>query len=144
VSDDGVIIVGGGIAGLAAAHRVTELAAARGARVRVTLVEAASRLGGTIATERVDGFLVESGADSFLTEKPWALDLCRRIGLDDQLIATRDADRRTFVVRDGRLHPLPEGFLLLAPTRLAPLMASRLFSWGGKARMALDLVLPPR
>lgn len=142
MSDGGVVVVGGGIAGLAAAHRVTELAASRGVRVPVTLVEAASRLGGSIATERVDGFLVESGADSFLTEKPWALDLCRRIGLDAQLIGTRDADRRTFVVRDGRLHPLPDGFLLLAPTRFAPLVASGLFSWGGKLRMALDLVLP--
>ncbi len=137
----GVVVVGGGIAGLAAAHRVTELAAASGTPVRVTLLEAAPRLGGTIASERVDGFLVESGADSFLTEKPWALELCRRIGLEDRLIGTRDADRRTFVVRAGRLHALPEGFLLLAPTRFAPLLRSPLFTWCGKVRMALDLFL---
>jgi oxygen-dependent protoporphyrinogen oxidase len=140
--DAGIVVIGGGIAGLAAAHRVTELAAARGTSIRVTLLEAAPRLGGAIASERVDGFLIEGGADSFLTDKPWALDLCRRIGVEDRLIRTRDADRRTFVVHAGRLHPLPEGFLMLAPTRLAPLLRSSLFTWGGKLRMALDLVLP--
>jgi oxygen-dependent protoporphyrinogen oxidase len=138
----GVVVVGGGISGLAAAHHVLELAAARGERLPVTLLEAGTRVGGAIASERVDGFLVEAGADSFLTEKPWALALCRRLGLEDRLITTRDERRRTFVVRDGRLHPLPEGFLLLAPTRLWPLVTSGLFSWSGKLRMACDLVLP--
>ncbi len=137
-----VIVVGGGIAGLAAAHRLTELAAVRQAPIRVTLLEAASRVGGAIATERVDGFLVEAGADNFLTEKPWALALCHRLGLDDRLIATRDEQRRTFVVHDGRLHPLPEGFLLVAPTRIGALLRSSLFTWAGKLRMACDLVLP--
>ncbi len=142
--DPGIVVIGGGVAGLAAAHRVTELAAARGTPVRVTLLEAAARLGGTIASERVDGFLIEAGADSVLTEKPWALDLCRRIGLETRVIGTRDADRRTFVVHEGRLHPLPEGFLLLAPTRFVPLVTTPLFSWRGKLRMALDLILPRR
>src|SRR5205085_1586363 len=140
--DAGIVVVGGGVAGLAAAHHVTELAAANDTPVRVTLLEAAARLGGTIASERVDGFLVEAGADSLLTEKPWALDLCRRIGLEDRVIGTRDADRRTFIVHDGRLHALPDGFLLLAPTRFTPLLTTPLFSLRGKLRMALDLVLP--
>jgi oxygen-dependent protoporphyrinogen oxidase len=138
----GIVVVGGGIAGLAAAHRALELAAARDARVRVTLLEAGPRLGGTIASERTGGFLVESGADSFLTEKPWALALCRRLGIEDRLVRTRDEARRTFVVHAGRLYPLPEGFLLLAPTRLWPLVTSGLFTWRGKLRMGLDLVLP--
>ena len=137
-----VIIVGGGIAGLAAAHRLTELAAARGTPIAVTLLEAGSRLGGTIATERVDGFLVETGADSFLTDKPWGLALCRRLGIEDRLVGTRDSERRTFVVHAGRLQPLPEGFLLVAPTRAASLLRSPLFTWGGKLRMACDLFLP--
>jgi oxygen-dependent protoporphyrinogen oxidase len=137
-----VIVIGGGLAGLAAAHRLTELAAERRVPIRVTLLEAAPRLGGSIATERNDGFLVEAGADSFLTEKPWALALCRRLGLDDRLIGTRDEQRRTFVVRDGRLQPLPQGFLLIAPTQLGPLVRSPLFTWAGKLRMAADLVLP--
>jgi oxygen-dependent protoporphyrinogen oxidase len=133
-----VVVVGGGLAGLAAAQRVRE----RAPSCQVTLVEATERVGGSIRTERANGFLIEAGADSFLTEKPWALDLCRRLGLEDRLIRTRDEERRTFVVRNGRLHPLPDGFLLMAPTRLMPLVASPLFTPLGKLRMALDLVLP--
>jgi oxygen-dependent protoporphyrinogen oxidase len=135
-------VVGGGIAGLAAAHRATEWARERGRTVEVVLLEAADRLGGTIQTERRDGFLVELGPDSFLSEKPWALALCRRLGLESALVRTDDRFRRVYVVRQGRLHPLPEGFQLLAPTRLRPLITSPLFSWRGKLRMALDLVLP--
>jgi protoporphyrinogen/coproporphyrinogen III oxidase len=137
-----LVVVGGGITGLAAAHRAVELAGERGLSLDLTLLEAGDRLGGTIASERRDGFLVECGPDSFLSEKPWALALCRRLGLEDRLVRTDDRFRRTFVVWGGALHPLPEGFQLLAPTRLGPLLASRLFTWPGKLRMALDLVLP--
>ncbi len=137
-----LVVVGGGITGLAAAHRAVELAAEQGRSLDLTLLEAGDRLGGTIATERRDGFLVECGPDSFLSEKPWALALCRRLGLEDRLVRTDDRFRRTFVVWGGTLHPLPEGFQLLAPTRLGPLLASRLFTWPGKLRMVLDLVLP--
>jgi oxygen-dependent protoporphyrinogen oxidase len=110
--------------------------------VDVVLLEARERLGGSIATERRDGFLVECGPDSFLSEKPWALALCRRLGLEARLTRTDDRFRKTYVLHRGRLHALPEGFQLLAPTRLGPLLATGLFSWRGKARMALDLVLP--
>jgi protoporphyrinogen/coproporphyrinogen III oxidase len=137
-----LIVVGGGLSGLAAAHRAVELARERSRPLELTVLEAAERLGGTIQTERRDGFLVECGPDSFLSEKPWALALCRRLGLEDRLIGTDDRFRRVFVVFRGRLHPLPDGFQLLAPTRLAPFLASRLFSWPGKLRMAADLVLP--
>ena len=137
-----IVVVGGGIAGLAAAHRVIELSRERGSAVDLTIFEAADRLGGTIRTERHDGFLVECGPDSFLSEKPWALALCRRLGIADRLVRTDDRFRRTFVVFGGRLHPLPDGFQLLAPTRLRPFLASSLFSWPGKLRMALDLALP--
>src|SRR5438132_6235533 len=137
-----VVIVGGGIAGLAAAHRVVEWSRERGRAVELTLFEAADRLGGTIQTERRDGFLVECGPDSFLSEKPWALALCRRLGVEDRLVRTDDRFRRTYVAFRGRLHPLPDGFQLLAPTRLGPFLRSRLFSWSGKLRMAMDLILP--
>jgi oxygen-dependent protoporphyrinogen oxidase len=135
-------VVGGGIAGLAAAHRAVEIARERGAALELTLFEAADRIGGTIRTERHEGFLVECGPDSFLSEKPWALALCRRLGIEDRLIRTDDRFRRTYVVFRGRLHPLPDGFQLLAPTRLGPFVRSGLFSWPGKLRMAMDLVLP--
>ena len=89
-----------------------------------------------------DGFLVEAGPDSFLSEKPWALALCRRLGVEDRLVAHRRPLPHGLRVAAGRLHPLPDGFLLLAPTRARALRPSRLFSWPGKLRMALDLVLP--
>jgi oxygen-dependent protoporphyrinogen oxidase len=135
-------VVGGGVAGLAAAHRAVELATERGIRLDLTLLEARERLGGTIASERTGGFLVEAGPDSFLSEKPWALALCQRVGLESRLIRTDDRFRKVFVWHAGRLHPLPEGFQLLAPTALAPFATSSLFSLGGKLRMALDLILP--
>jgi protoporphyrinogen/coproporphyrinogen III oxidase len=135
-------VVGGGISGLAAAHRAVELARERGLALDLALLEGADRLGGTIQSERRDGFLVEGGPDSFISEKPWALALCRRLGVEGRLVRTDDRYRSAFVVYGGRLHALPEGFQMMAPTRLAPLLASPLFSWPGKARMALDLVLP--
>jgi oxygen-dependent protoporphyrinogen oxidase len=135
-----VAIVGGGIAGLAAALRVTE----RRPDASLVLFEAAPRLGGTIATVRERGFTIETGPDSFITEKPWALALCERLGIAGDLVGTREGDRRTHVARGDRLHALPDGFLLLAPTSLWPLVRSPLFSWTGKLRMGLDLVLPRR
>jgi oxygen-dependent protoporphyrinogen oxidase len=137
-----LVVVGGGIAGLAAAHRALELARERGLALDLTLLEARPRLGGTIDTERTGGFLVEAGPDSFISEKPWALDLCRRLGVEGDLVRTDDRFRRTFVWHRGRLHVLPEGFQLLAPTSWGPFLRSGLFSWPGKLRMALDLVLP--
>lgn len=139
-----IAVVGGGISGLAAAHRLVELAAAAQRPIDVRLFESSQRVGGVIATEQIGDFLIENGPDSFLSEKPWALALSQRIGLTDELIGTREELRRTYVVHDGQLHPLPEGFLLLAPTRFGPLLASHLFTWPGKLRMALDLVLPRR
>ena len=137
-----LVVIGGGIAGLAAAHRAVELARERSLRLDLALLEARDRLGGTIASERVDGFLVEAGPDSFLSEKPWALALCRRLGIEDRLVRTDDRFRKVFVWHRGRLHPLPDGFQLLAPTALLPFATSSLFSLPGKLRMALDLVLP--
>src|SRR2546422_4582358 len=137
-----LVVVGGGITGLAAAHRAVELARQRSLALDLARIEARDRLGGTIATERADGFLIEAGPDSFLSEKPWALELCRRLGVEDRLVRTDDRFRKVFVWRRGRLHPLPDGFQLLAPTRLGPFLSSDLFSWSGKLRMALDLVRP--
>lgn len=139
-----LVVIGGGLAGLSAAHRILELATLRGAAVELALCEAEHRLGGVIATERDGEYLIEAGADAFLTEKPWALDLCERLGITSRLVATRPAHRRAFVVHRGRLRPLPDGFALLAPARIGPMLRSPLFSWPGKARMMLDLVLPPR
>jgi oxygen-dependent protoporphyrinogen oxidase len=132
-----VVVVGGGITGLAAAHRLVERGTAD-----VMLLEASDRLGGVLATERTGGFTLEVGPDSIITEKPWAVALAERIGFGDRLVGTREGERRTWVVHRGRLLPLPEGFLLMAPTNPWSVVRSPLFSWRGKLRMALDLVLP--
>ncbi|MGH7812149.1 MAG: FAD-dependent oxidoreductase, partial [Candidatus Binatia bacterium] len=123
-----VIVVGAGIAGLAAAHRLAEIAKEKSFAVEVTLLEASPRLGGTIHTERAGDFLVEAGPDSFITEKPWALRLCERIGLSSRLLSTRAAYQKIYVVQRGKLVPLPEGFFLLAPTRLWPFLQTPLFT----------------
>lgn len=137
-----MVIVGAGLTGLAAAHRL--VARTSGARrpVEVVVLEAKDRVGGSVWTERAGGFTLEGGADSFITNKPWALDLCRELGLGDQIIAPDDRNRRSFVVRDGRLLPIPEGFVLMAPGRLLPLLSSPILSTRGKLRLLLDLVLP--
>jgi len=137
-----VIVVGGGIAGLAAAHRLTELAGANSLNLDIKLLEASSRLGGSIATERVGDFLVEAGPDSFITEKPWALRLCERLGLTSRLVSTQSAHQKIYIVHDGKLVELPEGFFLLAPTQVWPFIQTPLFSWAGKLRMAMELFLP--
>jgi len=133
-----VLIIGGGISGLAAAHRVLEL----NPSTRVTILEASSKLGGTIQTEHRDGFLLERGPDSFISEKPHALALAKRLGLESQLIQTNEEFRRSFIVRNGRLRAVPEGFQLMAPSRMWPFITSDIFSVAGKARMAADLFLP--
>ena len=137
-----IIVIGGGISGLSAAHHLVELRLEKNLPLEVILLEGSGRLGGAIATRHTDGFLIEEGPDSFITTKPWALSLCRRIGLDSHLIPTNDAYRRTFVVHRGRLLPIPDGFFMLAPTQFFPFVRSPLFSWRGKLRMALDLILP--
>lgn len=134
-----VVVVGGGIAGLSAAHRLTESGRPG---LEVTLLERSGRFGGTIRTVELDGCLVELGPDSFLTSKPWLSDLAGRLGVADRIIPTARTHRRSHVVHRGKLHPLPDGFLMMAPTRLWPMVATSLFSWKGKARCALDLVLP--
>jgi oxygen-dependent protoporphyrinogen oxidase len=137
-----VVIIGGGITGLAAAHRLIERHHKSGKQVDLTLIEAGSRLGGIVQTREREGFLLESGPDSFISEKPEALALTRRLGLESHLIETNETHRRSFIVRRGRLLPVPEGFHLLAPSRFWPFIKSDIFSWAGKVRMALDLLLP--
>ena len=139
-----VVIIGAGITGLAAAHRILERCAGASQSVELRVLEADAQAGGIIKTEERDGFLIERGPDSFITEKPDALSLVRRLGLAPQLVDTNTEHRRSFVVRNGRLLPVPDGFNLLAPARLWPFVTSGIFSWPGKARMAMDLVLPRR
>jgi oxygen-dependent protoporphyrinogen oxidase len=135
-----VAVIGGGITGLAAAHRLIELTP----QARVTLFDTGERSGGVLRTERHSGYLVELSADNFITNVPWGVDLCRRLGLEDQLLPTRQSQRRAFVVRRGRLVPMPLGFHLLSPSRLWPVLRSPLLSWPGKLRVLSELFVPRR
>jgi oxygen-dependent protoporphyrinogen oxidase len=137
-----VAIVGGGIAGLATAEALLARGRERGVPVRPTILEAGPRAGGVIATERTDGFVIEAGPDCFITDKPWGVALCRRLGLEAELVGTNAACRRSFILRGRRLLPVPEGFQLLAPSRLGAFAASPVLGPVGKLRAALDLLLP--
>lgn len=135
-----VVVVGGGITGLAAARRLAMLAPG----AAITLIEQEDRLGGKIITERVNGFVIEGGPDSFLSVKPRGIGLCKELGLADHLQGTDERHRRTFVMKGGRLRRLPEGLTGLIPSRLGPMVRTSLISPLGKARMGLDFLLPPR
>jgi oxygen-dependent protoporphyrinogen oxidase len=141
-----IAIIGGGISGLSAAFTLEEKRQS-GTPVEYVLFEAAPRLGGVLVTARVDGCLVEAGPDSFISEKPWAADLCRIIGLGDQLIGSNDADRKTYIVlhKNGRdrLVVMPDGLMFMVPTKILPTVMSPLFSLGTKMRMAAEWFHPP-
>ncbi|RPJ76668.1 MAG: protoporphyrinogen oxidase [Acidobacteria bacterium] len=132
-----VVVVGGGVAGLATAYELHR----RGIPVRV--FERAARAGGVVLTERVDGFTFDAGPDALLIQKPAAIQLCRELGLGDRLFTT-SKPRTAFILRDGVLHPLPESSVLGIPRNVSALAATRLFSLAGKARMAMEILLRPR
>jgi len=130
-----VAVVGAGISGLAAAYELQR----RGVRVRV--LEASDRLGGVIRSDRFDGWVIDAGPDSLLVQKPAAVALCRELGLGDRLISTL-TPRTAYILRNDRLHALPEGSFLGFPLRLGALANSSLFSLGGKLRMACEVLIP--
>ncbi len=135
-----IAVIGGGIAGLAAAHRLMEIAP----DANVSLLEASDRLGGSLRTVERDGFIIEQGADSFITNVPWGVDLCRRVGLADELTPTNDTGRRALIIRRGKLLPVPDGFMLMAPSRAWPILSSSILSPWGKLRLACEYFVPRR
>ncbi len=139
-----VAIIGGGIAGLATAFYLQEKARQAGLPLSYSLIESAPDFGGKIVTHEGDGFVVEGGPDSFITQKPAALRLCRELGLEDRLLGTNDARRKVYVLDGGRLRSLPDGVMLIVPTRFTPFALSPLISVPGKLRMGMDLFIPPR
>jgi oxygen-dependent protoporphyrinogen oxidase len=139
-----VAVLGAGLTGLAAAFRLQELATARGEAIEVTLFEAGSRPGGLVGTERIGGYLVDIGADSFLTNKPGAVGLCRRLGIEGRLVATDTRFRGALVLHQGQTVPIPEGFQLLSPTAIWPIITTPLFSTWGKLRLLAEWLIPGR
>ncbi|MBZ5656281.1 MAG: protoporphyrinogen oxidase [Acidobacteriia bacterium] len=137
-----IAIIGGGISGLSAAFALEEKRRA-GAPVEYVLFESSPRLGGVLVTDRVEDCLVEAGPDSFITEKPWAADLCRKIGLGDQLIGSNDPERKTYILTKGKLVVMPDGLMFMVPTKILPTVFSPLFSLRTKMRMAAEWFHPP-
>src|SRR5712692_4431899 len=131
-----VVIVGGGIAGLATAYELSR----RG--VSFVVLERAARAGGVILSEEIDGFTIDGGPDSLLIQKPEGIRLCEEIGLGNRLIAT-SPPRIAYIQRGSRLHPLPAASVLGIPTRVGPFLTTRLFSWPGKLRIGMELIVPP-
>ncbi len=142
VGPDRIVVIGAGLSGLTAANRIVERGKTLRRPCEPVVLEAKDRIGGAIWTDHLQGFTLEGGADSFITNKPWAVALCRDLGLGEKLIGTDTQHRRSFVVRDGKLLPVPEGFVLMAPNRLGPILTTPTISWRGKLRMLMDLVLP--
>jgi oxygen-dependent protoporphyrinogen oxidase len=135
-----VAVIGGGISGLAAAHRLTELVP----EIRLAIYEATDRLGGVLETVHRDSYLVERSADSFITKYPWATDLCQRLGIADELVPTDESRRRALVVHNGKLQRVPAGFVLMTPNRRWPILTTPILSWQGKLRVLAEPWVPRR
>lgn len=135
-----VVVCGGGLSGLSAAHRLVELAPEH----EVIVLEGSERAGGLLGTIERDGFVIETGPDSILSEKRAAIELAERLGVAHRLVRTNDAHRGAYVVSRGRLERVPEGFSLIAPTRLSAWMETPIVSWRGKLRAALEPLIPAR
>ena len=139
-----IAIIGGGISGLSAALRVHELAVEQQRDVRITLLEGSHRLGGVLQTEHIGDYLVEQAADMWITNKPEGVRLCEKLGLADRLIPTNAQFRKSLVLRNGRAHPVPEGFQLMVPEQAWPMLRSPLLSWRGKLRLMAECFVPAR
>ena len=135
-----IAILGAGTSGLAAAHRLHQLMPQAVLRV----FDRRNRTGGVLETLQKDGFQIEQSADNFITTVPWGLDFCKELGLGDELVQTNPHARRTYVVRKGKLHLLPDGFLMMAPTKLMPMATTPILSPLGKLRAGLELLIPSR
>src|SRR2546426_7183873 len=132
-----VAIIGGGISGLSTAYYLSK------AGVSSTLIEARPRLGGVIQTERIEDCVIEAGPDSFLAMKPWAFDLIREVGLESEVIGSNDHERKTYIRKRGRMVELPDGVQFIVPTKILPMLTTRLVSWPTKFRMALEWLRRP-
>jgi oxygen-dependent protoporphyrinogen oxidase len=139
-----IAIIGGGITGLSTAFFLQEKLKEKSLSPEIILIESDNRLGGKIVSERVGDFMIEGGPDSFLSQKPWGLTLCRKLGLMDKIVQTHPIDKAIYILSHGKLQPFPEGMNLMVPGKIAPFLWTPLVSPAGKARMGLDLLIPKK
>lgn len=131
------VIIGGGISGLSAAYYLAK------AGIRPLVLERRPHVGGVIRTSVQRGCVLEEGPDGFMAAKPWAMNLIRELGLEDQVIGSNDHSRVTYIVKKGKLVPMPEGLMMMVPTKILPLVETPLLSWGAKIRMGLEFLRQP-
>jgi len=139
-----IAIIGAGISGLSAAFRLNSLNKDNKTGIEIDLFEKSSRAGGNISTKVENGYVIEEGADSFITSKPWGIDLCKKLGIEKNLISTNDSNRKTYVYFDNKLNELPEGFFLMAPSNIEAFNKSPFFTNDGKKRILQELDIAPR
>jgi oxygen-dependent protoporphyrinogen oxidase len=139
-----IAIVGGGITGLSAAYFIQQYIKQENKPIKLILIEKENRLGGSILTVEKNGFIIEGGPDCFLSEKPEAVQLCHHLGIQDQLIGTNKGVKGIFILSNGKLRELPDGFMLVAPTSFSSFIKNPLITPRGKLRMAMDLILPAK
>jgi len=139
-----IVIIGGGVGGLTCARALSIASEGKNEHLEIVILEASSRFGGIIQTERHDDFVMDRGPDAWVTNKPEAADLARDLGLQDEVISTIEKNRRVYIAHRGKLHAMPEGLVLGIPTRLLPIAKTSLFSLRAKARMALEPFVPAR
>ncbi len=139
-----IVVIGGGIAGLSAAWRLQKSFQSSQIPLNLLLLEASPQTGGVLKSASREGFLLEMGPDCFISEKPRGIGLCRELGLGSELIGTREGFRRSFILRNDRFHPVPEGFYLMGPSKTRPFLESRLLSWRGKFRALCEPLIPTR
>ena len=133
-----LIIIGGGIAGLSAAYYAQK----QDPSVEITLLDADSHWGGKITTDRVDGFVIEGGPDTFLATKKWGVELCKELGLSERLHGTNPKTKNTYVLHKNRLEALPDGLAMMIPGKVMPMLTTGLLNWAQKLRIGFDFVLP--
>lgn len=132
------LIIGGGISGLSAAYYLSK------AGIGPTLLERAPRVGGVIQTQVEQGCILEEGPDGFMAAKPWAMNLIKELGLADQVMGSNDHSRVTYIFKHGKLIPMPDGLMMMVPTKIFPLIETPLLSWGAKIRMGLEIFRQPQ
>lgn len=138
-----VVIIGGGVAGLGAAYRIKQASEA-GADVEAVLLEKDHVTGGKVKGENPEGYVIDGGPDCFLTQKPAVRRVAAQIGIDGDLLPSDESRKRTWILAGGKLHELPDGVMMMVPTKFWSFATTGLFTWPGKVRMAMDLVIPKK